>query len=340
VKRRGSVLLLLLAAALLTGCGAQAGRSALAYAPPEEQRVVIYTSHKEEVYGPIIKEFEERTGLWAEVVTGGTNELLERIAAESDAPRCDVIFGGGVESLAAYEDYFQPYACPEAVLLRDGMRPEGDPWTPFSSLPIVLIYNTKLVPPQTITGWSDLLDPRWRGKIAVADPTVSGSSYTGILTMLTALPDDDWELLEQLTENLDGKILPDSGDVVGAVASGSCYVGVTLEETALKRQAQGTDIEIVYPAEGTSAVPDGCALIAGAPHADNAEAFLDFAQSRDVQERLSQFSRRSVRADVEDDPALPPVDELELVDYPVYWAAGLKNEFADRWHKLIGEETS
>lgn len=58
------------------------------------------------------------TGIWAEVVTGGTNELLARIAGEADAPVCDVIFGGGVESLTAYERYFQPYACAEADLIR------------------------------------------------------------------------------------------------------------------------------------------------------------------------------------------------------------------------------
>ena len=37
----------------------------------------MYTSHKQEVYAPIIKEFEERTGIWVEVVPGGTTELLE-----------------------------------------------------------------------------------------------------------------------------------------------------------------------------------------------------------------------------------------------------------------------
>ena len=47
---------------------------------PEENKLVVYTSHKEEVYAPIIKEFEERTGIWVELHTGGTSELLEEIA--------------------------------------------------------------------------------------------------------------------------------------------------------------------------------------------------------------------------------------------------------------------
>ena len=332
-------LILALTALLLTGCAGSPGQSAAALAPAESDRVVIYTSHKEEVYGPIVKEFEARTGIWAEVVTGGTNELLARIAGEANAPVCDVIFGGGVESLTAYERYFQPYACAEADLIRPGLRPSDDLWTPFSSLPVVLIYNTKLVSPGELTGWESLLSGRWSGSIALADPTVSGSSYTAAATMLCALPGDDWDQLDRLAVQLEGRVLPDSGDVVAAVAGGSCRVGVTLEETALKRQAQGADIAIVYPEEGTSAVPDGSALIAGAPHPDNARAFLDFAQSRDVQELVvSQFSRRSVRTDVSDGDALPPADELALIDYPVRWAAELKDTFSARWPELLRED--
>ena len=307
-------------ALVLTGCAGAPGQSAATLFFNDTATTEIYTSHKEEVYGPIVKEFEARTGIWAEVVTGGTNELLARIAGEADAPVCDVIFGGGVESLTAYERYFQPYACAEADLIRPGLRPADDLWTPFSSLPVVLIYNTKLVSHGELTGWESLLSGRWSGSIALADPTVSGSSYTAAATMLCALPGDDWDQLDRLAVQLEGRVLPDSGDVVAAVAGGSCRVGVTLEETALKRQAQGADIAIVYPE-------------------DNARAFLDFAQSRDVQELVvSQFSRRSVRTDVSDGDALPPADELALIDYPVRWAAELKDAFSARWPELLRED--
>ncbi len=338
---RKPVIFLLAALLLLSACAPAAPDPvAASLAPGEDQRLVVYTSHKEEVYGPIVKEFQERTGLWVEVVTGGTNELLERIAAESDAPACDVMFGGGVESLLAYVDYFQPYACSGAGSLKPGLRPQGDPWTPFSSLPVVLIYNPKLASQWDLTGWSDLLDPRWKGKIAFADPAVSGSSYTAALTLLSCLPGDDWEELSRFAANLDGQVLADSGDVVAAVADGKCTVGVTLEETALKRQAQGAEISIVYPAEGTSAVPDGTALINRAPHPDNARAFLEFVQSEDVQALVvSDFSRRSVRSDVADQDDLPPESELNLIPYDVQWASDIKEEFLRRWAELTGEGT-
>ena len=325
----------LMALLLLSGCAQ--GTDVSAFAPGEEERLVIYTSHKEEVYGPIIKEFQQRTGIWVEVVTGGSGELLERIAMEAEGgqPACDLMFGGGVESLAAYEDCFEP-CTPEGVenLRGVGLSEEGL-WTPFSSLPLVLIYNTRLVSEGELTGWADLLDPRWKGRIAFADPTVSGSSYTAALTLFSCIEGDDWDILAALVDNLDGGALPDSGDVVESVRSGSRYIGVTLEETALKQRSP--ELGIVYPAEGTSAVPDGCALIKGARHPENARAFLDFVLSRDVQELLvSDLSRRSVRTDVHAPEDLPSEAELGIIDYDVHWASSIKEEFIARWTELCG----
>ena len=88
-----------------------AAQDTAAYAPDESERLVLYTSHKKEVWWPIVKEFESRTGIWVEVVQGGTNELLEQLQKEQDAPRADVMFGGGVESLEACRALFEPYVC-------------------------------------------------------------------------------------------------------------------------------------------------------------------------------------------------------------------------------------
>ena len=330
------VLALALTILLLALSGCAGGTDVSGFAPGEGERLVIYTSHKEEVYGPIVKEFQQRTGIWVEVVTGGSNELLERIAmeAESGEPVCDLMFGGGVESLAAYEDCFEPCK-PEGVeYLRDVGLSADDLWTPFSSLPMVLVYNTRLVPEGEVTGWADLLDPRWKGRIAFADPTVSGSGYTAALTLFSCIEGDDWDILAELVANLDGGELPDSGDVVESVRSGSRYIGVTLEETALKQLSP--EVAIVYPAEGTSAVPDGCALIKGARHPENARAFLDFVLGRDVQELLvSDLSRRSVRTDVHAPKDLPSEAELGIIDYDVHWAGSIKEEFIERWTALI-----
>ena len=339
MEKRG-YLGILAAVLLLTGCtagGEKAQETSLA--PSEEQRLVVYTSHKEEVWEPIVREFEERTGIWVDVVTGGTNELLERIDEEAEHPQADVMFGGGVDSLAVYADCFEPYQCSEWEDIRAQYRSQDGLWTPFSSLPVVLIYNTKLLPQSSVTGWADLLDDSLRGRVAFADPAVSGSSFTGLVTMVCAMGEDTETTIREFAYSLEGRELSGSGDVLTAVSSGSAWVGVTLEETALKRLEAGDSISLVYPEEGTSLVPDGSALVKGAPHGDNARRFLDFTVSYDVQEMMAGQYRRSVRGDVACLPQLPALKELTLVDYDIPWASQNHDAVLMTWaFYLDGEE--
>ena len=323
------ILFPLLAALFLSAC--QKTERTTEYTPDESMRLTIYTSHKEEVYMPIVREFEERTGIWVDVITGGTNELLERIESQQDNVEADVMFGGGVESLKAYEHCFSPYVVGSSGSIREPHQAEDAVWTPFSALPVVLIYNTKLVSPDKITGWSSLSDPIFRGRIAFADPAISGSSFTALATQILAGKSMD-KTLATLAENLQGKTLSGSGDVLNAVVDGSCLVGITLEETALKYIAAGADLAMVYPEEGTSCVPDASAIVKGAPHSENAKKFLDFTVSYEVQQMLSESSyRRPVRSDIPAGESLLPLQDIVLVDYDIDWACKNRDVILSDW---------
>ena len=101
----------------------------------------------------------------------------------------------------------------------------------------------------------------------------------------------------------------------------------------------GDEIALVYPADGTSCVPDGSALVNGAPHADNAKLFLDFTVSRDVQELLSaRFYRRPVRSDVEPGLDLAGLSDLLLIDYDVDWASRQRQAILMTWAFFLGGE--
>ena len=68
---------------LLSGCSS-ARKDAVAkisakYRVPREKQLIVYTSHKEEVYLPIIREFENRTGIWVEIHAGEPRKCLRRL---------------------------------------------------------------------------------------------------------------------------------------------------------------------------------------------------------------------------------------------------------------------
>ena len=302
----------------------------------KDKRLVVYTSHKEEVYGPIIDEFETRTGIWVQLVNGGTNELLERIADKNEDVIADVMFGGGIDSLDAYSEYFETYRYKDSSNLKQNYRAEEDKWTVFSGLPIVIVYNNKLVyEPEAPRGWGDLLEERWRGKIAFADPNNSGSSYTILNTIMQVLGKEDWSSLEAFHNALGGKILSGSGDVLNEVGSGTKLIGITLEETALKRIGAGGDISIIYPIEGTSEVPDGAAVVLNSTNKENAHLFMEFILGKDVQRLLmEQNYRRTVRNDI--DTNYPWIkEEIKFIDFDLIWAINSRNEIMDRWNELV-----
>ncbi|MCR5330181.1 MAG: ABC transporter substrate-binding protein [Lachnospiraceae bacterium] len=278
---------------------------------PDDRRLVVYTSHKAEVYEPIIREFEERTGIWVDTVQGGTKAILERIRNEYDFGGIDIMFGGGVETLNSYKDCFDPYRAGEEDRIIEGLGSGDDLWTPFTELPIVFIYNTMILSEEEAPqSWDELFDEKWAGKISFADPFNSGTSYTILSALIqmkagksSVIPGnyaEERSVISAFMAQLEGNLAAGSGQVPQEVADGIRTIGITLEETALRWIADGEHIGMIYPSDGVVAVPDGCALVKNAPHRKNAEKFIDFIISRDVQRYMVEnMYRRTVRSDIE-----------------------------------------
>mgnify|MGYP002479306783 FL=1 len=110
---------LLIFALLLAGCGAGSGGSepqnggvssgtsddgSSGGNAKKKRTLTIYSPNAAEVNNPIVKEFQDRTGIEVQLISGGTGELLKRVQAEANKPLGDVFWAGGADSLEAYKD--------------------------------------------------------------------------------------------------------------------------------------------------------------------------------------------------------------------------------------------
>lgn len=336
-------------AGMLAGCGssttgssetsstASASQSATSQS---SKHVTVYSPHPADPLNAGIKEFQEKTGITVDLVAAGTGELLKRVEAESGNPLCDVFWGGGADSLASYSKYFETFIPTDMKNIDTQYVSKDNLWTGESPLPMVIMYNKKLVGESDVPkGWGDLTGEKFKGKIAYADPAKSGSSYTILCTMLTAFGKDDgkgWEFIKKLVTNLDGKILSSSGDVYKKVSDGEYSVGLTLEKEAIKYVKAGADVGIVYPSEGTSAVPDGIAIVKGAANKENAEIFANFVLSKECQTMMAtDFARRTVRLDTDPPEGLPAMKDIKFVDYDFGWASSEKTKIMEKWKEII-----
>jgi len=337
VKRRPALaLIVLLAAALAASCA----RDDTAEAVPEAD-LVVFSSHPDELATTIVDEFRERTGLRVRLVQDGTGALLSRLSA---GERADVLWGGGAESLVANIGLFQPYESPERAAIPAALRDDEGYWTGLTVLPMVIMVNKRLLPEaSTPSGWSDLCAPELAGAVAFADPASSASSYTILRTMMVAArvsaggaPGAAWRFVEGFVDAIGGSTLSESAMVYRVVASGEYLVGLTYENAGAESLRLGSDVGIVYPADGTSAVPDGVAILRGAAHEEAARRFIDFVLGRDVAGVVAaRFKRRSARVDVPAPDGLPPLESVRLLDYDFDAAVSEREATIERFAAML-----
>jgi iron(III) transport system substrate-binding protein len=312
---------------------------------PAQRELVIYSPHPADITEYIVREFRQRTGIKATVISAGTGELIDMMKNAKDSSGADVFWGGGIESLETVKDYFDRYDSPEAEHILPEYKAAHGLWIPFSILPTVIIYNESLVPPAHVPrSWEDLLDPWFKNRLIMADPEKSGSSYTILATMLMTMGGGTGELFSgwPYVERLMGQIGHDglassSALVFRSVASGDFYAGITFENYVLTLKKNGADVGFCYPSEGTSAVPDGIALIKTAAHPEEAKIFIDFVLGRDVQKILpSRWQRRPVRDDIECEAQriAEGSDTQAFIRYPVRESADARTAILSRWASL------
>ncbi|HWI64525.1 MAG TPA: ABC transporter substrate-binding protein [Symbiobacteriaceae bacterium] len=347
MKRRYTMAAVLaLTALMITACGGAAKTNTATPAPAaketkvaeEPKEITVYTSHTQEIHTPLIKAFEEKTGIKVQVIYAGSGDLFKRIEAEAANPLGDVMFGGGAETHEASKKFLEPYKSKEAANLAEGMIAADNAWTGFTALPIVMMYNTKLVPAdQAPKSFADLLDPKWKGKIAMPDAAKSGSAYTTVVTMLHAIGRDDnkgWDFIKKLVPQM--KVLGSSTQPPKGANDGEYAIALTHEEGAVKYVTAGGPVKVVYPAEGTSNVPDAISIIKGAKHPNNAKIFVDFMVSKELQENVVKtLNRRSVRTDVAPTPGLADIKSIKFIKYDMNWAATQREKVLETWKGII-----
>ena len=338
-KGRGGMRIMLLTASVLLAAIALLGlvlprllerpSSCEELRPGEDRQLVIYSSLPQVVSELLVGEFEQRTGLWVQVETGETAELLDRLEEEGADTPCDLFLGGGMEQVDARAELFAAYSSPLAEELPADRLGKSGLWTPLSPRPMVIIYNPKLVRTDPPDRWEDLLDRDWRGRIAFPSPAETGLGYTALTTLLQALPGDEAETLDRLAANLAGRQLDAWEAVIGQVADGDACLGVTALDDALRGVDEGCDLAIVCPREGTSALCDGMAVTRSARHQENAQAFIDFALGGDAQGQLSAACRRP---ELED-----PLEGLALLDYDRDGACRRRDGLLEVWAERVKE---
>lgn len=303
-------------ATLLAACAAVAvSASAMA-----EGKVVVYTSNDSNLNRYVFETFTRETKIEVEPVEAGSGVVFRRIASERERPLGDIVWGVSRTLLRANKALLAPYASKNKEAVPAYFRDPDDHWIGTNVHLLVILQNTKLIPAAAgPKSWVDLLDPKWKGKVAFTDPANSGSAYSN-LTMLAQMwgpGEAGWEKVSQLLANT--RVLNRSSLVFQGVGNGEFPLGMSLEYAGYQWSSNGAPVRVIYPQDGTVAQMEGVAIIRGGPNTEGAKQFVDYVTRKDVREAILRFAfRRPARQDLDLSQLpgqMPQLSNVKLVDY-------------------------
>jgi iron(III) transport system substrate-binding protein len=289
-------------------------------APAAAQKVIVYTSNDSNLNRFVFDAFKKETGIEVEGVEAGSGVVFRRIQSERERPLGDIVWGVSRTLLRANKALLAPYASKNKDAVPAQFRDPDDAWIGSNVHILVILQNTKLIPEsEGPKSWADLMDPKWKGKVAFTDPANSGSAYSN-LTMLAELwgpGEAGWEKISQLLANT--RVLNRSSLVFQGVGNGEFALGMSLEYAGYQWSSNGAPVKVIYPADGTIAQMEGVAVIKGGPNTENAKQFVDYVTRKDVREQILRFAfRRPARQDLDLSKlpgAMPQLSAIKILDY-------------------------
>ena len=267
-----------------------AGLAGTALAQEAEEELVVLCTPQEQWCVKMVEEFQSQTGIRTSYVRMSSGESLARLRAGADAPEFDVWWGGPADGQIAgnEEGLIEPYISPNAAVVADEQKDADGVWTGVYVGALGLCVNTKVIEelgidmPET---WDDLLDPAYEDNIAMAHPASSGTAYTTFFTQVLRLGSE--EAAMEYAKALHPNILQytKSGSASGPMAGrGEIAVSIIFSHDCIANIDEGfEDLAVVFPADGTGYEIGAQALIANAPHPNNAKTWMDWALQADTQ---------------------------------------------------------
>ncbi len=322
-----------LIAGLLAGTAAQA-----------QGQLTVYCGVQEDWCRPMVDAFEKQTGIKVSMTRKSSGEIYAQVKAEAANPKGDIWWGGTGDPhmQAAEEGLTEEYKSPKLAELNDWAvrqyeQSKGRTVGIYSGA-LGFGYNTKQLAQKGIPElkcWADLLNPKLKDEVQVADPNSSGTAYTMLATLVQIMGEDKaFDYMKALHKNVNQ--YTKSGAAPAKAASlGETTVGIAFLHDHVTMIVEGAPVKAVAPCEGTGYEIGSMSIIKGSRNLDSAKKWYDWALTPEAQKlgaAAKSFQVPSNKA-TPIPPEAPKLADIKLInfDFAKYGSSAERRRLLAKW---------
>lgn len=286
--------------------------AALISAAKAEGSIVLYATPSQLALQADAEGFQKKYGITVNYIRLVAGPLTQRVDTEVKAGRvqADAIMTADTVALDRWSKENVLKKLPEIKYPKT-----TDYYAPVQIIGQGLVYNTRLVSkadlPKT---WSDVLDAKWSGKIAIGNPRI-GPGYMTLYYALQADAKYGKGFFTKLAQ-LKPRVVESDVLVAQSVASGEASMGFTAFPylaANIKKDSPAAPIDFAY-LDIATVLPTNIALVTQAPHANAADLFVRWMMSSEGQKAHNGDGRASSPlGDLEGTLPMPPQDKSRVI---------------------------
>lgn len=302
-----------------TGCGGTKQKAEVKPAAKPATRLTVYTS----VYNGMVKEMakpvvaQQLKDVKVDWHTAGSESVKAKLLDEMKRGKAEA----DLVMISDPDFYLQlkkdgkllNYKSPEAAELAEPVDSDGA-YTPIRiSAMVIAVNNDKIKDPPK--SWKDLLDPKFKGKVAMPNPKVAA---TALATVSAVTDKYGWEYWQKLKAN--GVVVSPTMEMREKFGRGEYPITITMEEDVLKQKAQGVRATVIYPEEGSVIVPGYICILKDTQNPEGARKLVDWWLSRDGQLAMSLGYMHPVKFGIKEPVGAQSLIDLKIHSLPVNWS--------------------
>ena len=315
VANRVLVWLAVAAFGLCLGRPGQAADAVDMKAAKAEGKVVWYTSTPVATAQKIANLFEADTGIHVELFRSGGTAVLRRFMQEIDAKRfaADVLTTSdpAAANALAKKGLFVAFKPKGFDKIPDSAK-DPDGYHVAQRLNMITIFAREdKIPAQDLPQkWTDLVDPKYKSKLVMTDPSFTSLQLSVVGTLSKKL---GWSYFENLRKN-DVMVVRGNEQVLDNLKRGERLIAAgALDSYAADARKEGHKIKSIYPSDGMFVIPSPTSIVKGSPNPNAAKVFAEFMISEKVQKIFPEDGGYAARVDVAPPPGNPEIKTLNLV---------------------------